>query len=219
MSKAAGTITYRGILNDQLGPLPVGLRGHGRREASHRHVRSASRAEHAPHPPVLGRARLQGHVPGTTMMVPEDVAVFSNTAEVAREQSDGRTKISFATSMKMSTYLLAFHQDRSRPPPVVVRGTPIRIVVPRGNLHRTDVAMENAIFSSTVSDYFGMPYPANSSTASAVPDFAVAMETSVASRSVPRDRCSSANRGRSRLQTSRSTSSRTRSRTGRSATW
>src|SRR5205085_1836683 len=94
----------------------------------------------------------------TTMIVPEDVAAFSNTAEVAREQSDGRTKVSFATSMKMSTYLLAFIAGPlEATAPVEVRGTPIRIVVPRGNLHLTEVAMDNAIFSfEYMSDYFGI---------------------------------------------------------------
>ncbi len=60
----------------------------------------------------------------------------------------------------------------------MVRGTPIRIVVPRGNLHRTEVAMENAIFSfEYMSDYFGIPYPGDKLDHIAVPDFAAgAME-------------------------------------------
>ncbi|HEY3670254.1 MAG TPA: M1 family aminopeptidase, partial [Acidimicrobiia bacterium] len=43
----------------------------------------------------------------------------------------------------------------------------------RGNLHRTDVAMENAIFSfEFLSDYFGIPYPGDKLDHIAVPDFA-----------------------------------------------
>ena len=81
--------------------------------------------------------------------------------------------------MKMSTYLLAFIAGPfEATAPVVVRGTPIRIIVPRGNLHRTDVAMENAIFSfEYMSDYFGIPYPGDKLDHIAVPDFAAgAME-------------------------------------------
>ena len=98
---------------------------------------------------------------------------------MAREQTDGRTTVAFATTMKMSTYLLAFIAGPfEATAPVVVRGTPIRIIVPRGNLHRTDVAMENAIFSfEYMSDYFGIPYPGDKLDHIAVPDFAAgAME-------------------------------------------
>jgi puromycin-sensitive aminopeptidase len=115
----------------------------------------------------------------TTMIVPEGVEAYSNGAEVSREQTDGRTTVAFAPTMKMSTYLLAFIAGPfEATPPVVVRGTPIRIVVPRGNLHRTDVAMENAIFSfEFMSDYFGIPYPGDKLDHIAVPDFAAgAME-------------------------------------------
>ena len=115
----------------------------------------------------------------TTMVVPDGVETYSNAAEVARERVDGRTIVRFAPTMKMSTYLLAFVVGPfEATPPVVIRGTPIRIIVPRGNLHRTEVAMENAIFSfEYLSDYFGIPYPGDKLDHIAVPDFSAgAME-------------------------------------------
>jgi puromycin-sensitive aminopeptidase len=110
----------------------------------------------------------------TTMVVPDGVEAYSNAAEVARAPVDGRTRIEFATTMKMSTYLLAFVVGPfEATAPVEVRGTPIRIIVPRGNLHRTDVALENAVFSfEHLSDYFGIPYPGDKLDHIAVPDFA-----------------------------------------------
>ena len=94
-------ITYRGILNDQLRGL-------------YRSVYED--AEGAKHPIATSQCQptdARRILPcwdepdfkatfRTTMVVPEDVAAFSNTAEVAREQSDGRTKVSFDTSMKLS---------------------------------------------------------------------------------------------------------------------
>ena len=115
----------------------------------------------------------------TTMIVPEGVAAFSNGAEAARETADGKTTVHFAPTMKMSTYLLAFVAGPfEATEPVDVRGTPVRILVPRGNLQRTDVALENAVFSvEYLSDYFGIHYPGDKLDHIAMPDFAAgAME-------------------------------------------
>jgi puromycin-sensitive aminopeptidase len=59
-----------------------------------------------------------------------------------------------------------------------VRGTPIRIIVPRGNLHLTDIAMDNAVFCfEYLSDYYDIPYPGDKLDHIAIPDFAAgAME-------------------------------------------
>ena len=117
----------------------------------------------------------------TTMVVADGLEAYSTGAETARRTlDDGRTEISFAPTMKMSTYLLAFVVGPfEATDPVVVRGTPIRIIVPKGNLHLTDVAMDNAIFCfEYLSDYYGIPYPADKLDHIAIPDFAAgAMET------------------------------------------
>ncbi len=116
----------------------------------------------------------------TTMVVPGGLEAYSNTREVERVAlEDGRVEFRFAPTMKMSSYLLAFIAGPfEATEPRVVRGTPIRVIVPRGNLHLTDVAMENAVFCfEYLSDYYGIPYPGDKLDHIAIPDFAAgAME-------------------------------------------
>src|SRR5690606_31370413 len=115
----------------------------------------------------------------TTMVVPAEFEAYSNAAEIERIDRGETVEFHFDRTMKMSTYLLAFIAGPlEATEPVVVRGTPIRIIVPRGNLHLTDVAMENAIFCfEYLSDYYGIPYPGDKLDHAAIPDFAAgAME-------------------------------------------
>ena len=116
----------------------------------------------------------------TTMTIPDGLEAYSNTSELDRTPLDGgRVEFRFDRTMKMSTYLLAFIAGPfEATEPKVVRGTPIRIIVPRGNLHLTDIAMENAVFCfEYLSDYYGIPYPADKLDHIAIPDFAAgAME-------------------------------------------
>ncbi len=115
-----------------------------------------------------------------TMVVAEGLEAYSNAGEIARETlDDGRVKIGFGKTMKMSSYLLAFIVGPfEATEPVDVRGTPTRIIVPRGKLHLTDVAMENAIYCfEYLSDYYDIPYPGDKLDHIAIPDFAAgAME-------------------------------------------
>ena len=114
------------------------------------------------------------------MVVPDHLEAFTNTAEVDRNSvGDGKVEVEFGTTMKMSTYLLAFVVGAfEATEPVDVRGTPIRIIVPKGNVHLTDVAMENAIFAfEYLTDYYGIPYPGDKLDHIGIPDFAAgAME-------------------------------------------
>lgn len=116
----------------------------------------------------------------TTLVVADGLEAYSNTAEVERvDLEDGRVEFRFDKTMKMSTYLLAFVAGRfEATEPRVVRGTPIRVIVPQGNLHLTDIAMENAVFCfEYLSDYYGIPYPGDKLDHIAIPDFAAgAME-------------------------------------------
>lgn len=116
----------------------------------------------------------------TTMVVPEGLEAYSNTSELSRTPVDGgKVEFQFDRTMKMSTYLLAFIAGPfEATEPQVVRGTPIRIIVPKGNLHLTDIAMENAVFCfEYLSDYYGIPYPGDKLDHIAIPDFAAgAME-------------------------------------------
>jgi puromycin-sensitive aminopeptidase len=116
----------------------------------------------------------------TTMVVADGLEAYSNTREVSRTKlGDGRVEFVFAPTMKMSTYLLAFIVGAFEATnPVDVRGTPIRIIVPKGKLHLTEVALENAVFCfEYLSDYYGIPYPGDKLDHIAIPDFAAgAME-------------------------------------------
>ncbi|MEX2650951.1 MAG: M1 family metallopeptidase, partial [Acidimicrobiia bacterium] len=116
----------------------------------------------------------------TTMVVADGLEAYSNTQEVSRTTlGDGRVEYVFAPTMKMSTYLLAFIVGAfEATEPVVVRATPIRIIVPKGKLHLTEVAMDNAVFCfEYLSDYYGIHYPGDKLDHIAIPDFAAgAME-------------------------------------------
>lgn len=116
----------------------------------------------------------------TTMVVREDLETYTNTAEEDRKSlDDGRVEVKFAPTMKMSTYLLAFVVGAfEATDPVLVRDTPIRIIVPKGNIHLTEVAMENAVFAfEYLTDYYGIPYPGDKLDHIGIPDFAAgAME-------------------------------------------
>ncbi|HET9261175.1 MAG TPA: M1 family metallopeptidase [Acidimicrobiia bacterium] len=116
----------------------------------------------------------------TTMVVADGLEAYSNTREVARNTLEGgRVEFVFDTTMKMSTYLLAFIAGPfEATDPRIVRGTPIRVIVPTGNLHLTDIAMENAVFCfEYLSDYYDIPYPGDKLDHIAIPDFAAgAME-------------------------------------------
>ena len=116
----------------------------------------------------------------TTLVVPEGIEAYSNAGEQDRITLDeDRVEVRFGKTMKMSAYLLAFIAGPfEATEPVVVRGTPIRIIVPVGNLHLTDVALRNAIFCfEYLSDYYDIPYPGDKLDHIAIPDFAAgAME-------------------------------------------
>lgn len=116
----------------------------------------------------------------TTMVVADGLEAYSNTSEVERViLDDERVEFRFDKTMKMSTYLLAFIAGPfEATEPQVVRGTPIRIIVPRGNLDLTDIAMDSAVFCfEFLSDYYSIPYPGDKLDHIAIPDFAAgAME-------------------------------------------
>ena len=115
-----------------------------------------------------------------TLVVADGFEAYSNARELERRAlDDGRIEFRFARTMKMSTYLLAFIVGAfEATEPVDVRGTPTRIIAPKGNLHLTELALENAIFCfEYLSDYYGIPYPGDKLDHIAIPDFAAgAME-------------------------------------------
>ena len=172
-------IEYRGTINDQLKGLYQSIY---RDPEGEEHLIATSQCQSTDARRVLPcwdepdfKATFQ-----TTMVVPEGLEAYSNTRELDRvDLGDGRVEFRFAPTMRMSSYLLAFVAGPfEATDPREVLGTPIRIIVPKGNLHLTDVALDNAVFCfEYLSDYYGIPYPGDKLDHIAIPDFAAgAME-------------------------------------------
>ena len=109
------------------------------------------------------------------LTVPSHLAAYSNapvTSDV--DLGNGQRTVSFATTMVMSTYLVAFvigafEETAER----VVDGVAIRIVVPLGKAHLTEVAMDASVFAlHFFNEYFDIPYPGEKLDMVAIPDFA-----------------------------------------------
>lgn len=111
-----------------------------------------------------------------TLVVADGLTALSNAAEIADEPTgDGRRRVRFATTMKMSTYLVAFVVGPLEVTDAVVTegGVPIRIAHPRGKGHLTPYALDAARFClDYFADWFGIAYPGDKLDLVAVPDFA-----------------------------------------------
>ncbi len=109
-----------------------------------------------------------------TLIVPDGLMAVSNAAETSREiLESGKLKVSFAKTMKMSTYLVAFIVgELEATDPVDVDGTPLRIIAPPGNTHLTQFALEMGAHSLRFfSSYYDIPYPGDKLDMVAIPDF------------------------------------------------
>jgi puromycin-sensitive aminopeptidase len=106
-----------------------------------------------------------------TLTVPEDVLAISNSAEVLREDLDGGlARITFADTMAMSTYLVAFvigplEQTPTRTVAGINGPIPLRVIYPPGSAHLCEFALD-------VEEYYGIAYPGDKVDLVAVPDFA-----------------------------------------------
>lgn len=114
------------------------------------------------------------------LTVPENLTAIANTNPISEEPTgDGRKRVSFSPTPKMSTYLLAYlvgdfeYLEKTTPQGVVVRAyaTPGK----KGQLgFAVDTAVRTLEFYTK---YFGIPYPLPKLDMIAVPDFAAgAME-------------------------------------------
>ncbi len=116
----------------------------------------------------------------TTLVIPEHLEAYSNTAVIADVATgDGRRSVTFAETMIMSTYLVAFVVGPFEATEVtMVRGVPVRIVYPVGKGHLCAWAMEAAVHAlEFFTDYFAIAYPGDKVDLVAIPDFAAgAME-------------------------------------------
>ncbi|MEO5840017.1 MAG: M1 family aminopeptidase [Acidimicrobiales bacterium] len=110
-----------------------------------------------------------------TMVVDESSTVVSNALETRSTPiGDGRRRVEFATTMPMSTYLVAFVVGPlSVTPAVDVAGTPLRVVARPDRAHLTPFALDVAQFCLRYfADYFDRPYPGDKLDLVAIPDFA-----------------------------------------------
>ena len=111
----------------------------------------------------------------TTLIVDDSLLAVSNTAETGREPlEDGRVRVSFATTMPMSTYLVAFVVGPlEATEPVDCGGVPLRVIHRPGRGDQTGFALDVAAHAlGWFSDYYGLPYPSDKVDLVAIPDFA-----------------------------------------------
>ena len=112
---------------------------------------------------------------GVTLVVPDGLLAISNAAELSREPAgDGKVAVTFADTMPMSTYLVAFVVGPlSVTDPVLVDGKELRVVGPIGKEKLADFALEVGAFALRYfGDWFGMTYPGDKLDLVAIPDFA-----------------------------------------------
>jgi len=115
-----------------------------------------------------------------TLVVPDGLTALANTPEIGREAATaGFTRVHFAESMVMSTYLVCVVVGPlALTPALDAGGVPVRVVCRPDRLHLAAYANELAVFAlDWFGAYFAIPYPERKLDQAAIPDFAAgAME-------------------------------------------
>ena len=115
-----------------------------------------------------------------TLVVADGLMAVSNSPEVSRREIDGgQLEITFADTMVMSSYLVAFVVGPlEATDPIDVDGTPVRVVHTPGQGHLAGFGLETAAFCLRwFREYYGIDYPGEKIDLVALPDFAAgAME-------------------------------------------
>lgn len=111
----------------------------------------------------------------TTLVVAEEHLAISNTTATKESLSnDGRRRITFAKTIPMSTYLVAFvvgPLELSNP--IDVDGVTVRVVHRPGQSHLTSFALDVAAHALRwFTEYYAIPYPSDKIDLVAIPDFA-----------------------------------------------
>ena len=112
---------------------------------------------------------------GVTLIVESDHMAITNGPEIGREtRTNGKVEVRFATTMKMSTYIVAFVVGELEASETVdVDGVPLRVIHAPGKAHLTPFALEAGAFCLRYfADYYGVPYPGQKMDMLAIPDFA-----------------------------------------------
>jgi puromycin-sensitive aminopeptidase len=114
-----------------------------------------------------------------TLVIDPALTAVSNTRVTGEHVRDGRKVVTFADTIKMSTYLVAFVVgDLEATDAVTVGRTPLRVWCVPGK--RRLAAFGQRIAAASLAffeDYYGLPYPGDKLDLLAIPDFAAgAME-------------------------------------------
>ena len=112
---------------------------------------------------------------GVTLVVPEGYAAISNTAPVREEPAGPGTRaVTFADTIRMSTYLVAFIVgELGSTEPVMVGKTPLRVWCVPEKVHLAEFARRAGAFCLDFFErYYGIPYPGDKLDLLAIPDFA-----------------------------------------------
>jgi puromycin-sensitive aminopeptidase len=117
---------------------------------------------------------------GITLVIDPALTAVSNSPERGREgRADGTVEVTFADTMVMSSYLVAFVVGPLEASgPVDVDGIPLRVYHVPGKGRLAAFALEIGAFALRwFQDYYAIPYPADKVDLLALPDFAAgAME-------------------------------------------
>src|SRR5215813_12012346 len=114
-----------------------------------------------------------------TLVIDGKLTAVSNTAVVGERVERGRKVVTFADTMKMSTYLVAFVVGELEATDAVMVGrAPVRVWCVPGKRHLAAFGHEIGVASLRFfEDYYGLPYPSDKLDLLAIPDFAAgAME-------------------------------------------
>jgi puromycin-sensitive aminopeptidase len=110
-----------------------------------------------------------------TLIVDDGLTAISNASVLEEaDLGNGKRQVTFADTMKMSTYLVAFVVGPFEVTDAVdVDGTPLRVVAPPGRLGMADFALDVGTSALRYfASYFGIPYPGDKLDLIAIPDFA-----------------------------------------------
>ncbi len=117
---------------------------------------------------------------GVTLVVPDGLAAVSNAAIASQVPAGpGKKVVTFADTIRMSTYLLAFVVgELETTEPLMVGNTPLRVWCVPGKTPLARFALAIGAFSVEFFErYYGLPYPGDKLDLLAIPDFAAgAME-------------------------------------------
>jgi puromycin-sensitive aminopeptidase len=114
-----------------------------------------------------------------TLVIDPNLTAVSNTSIIGERLDRGRKVVTFADSMKMSTYLVAFIVGELEATEAAMVGrTPVRVWCVPGKRRLAAFGHEIGVASLRFfEDYYGLPYPGDKLDLLAIPDFAAgAME-------------------------------------------